>query len=189
MAAMMRQKRKQILTISRLARLLAVLFALTALPAHAASLVTTIVTDRLTGVAIEGYDPVSYFTEPDPQLGSPDFEYQWGGVPWYFVSAANRDIFMRNPEIYAPQFGGHCPTSLARGYLSDGKPRLYVISRMKLYLFYSVSNREAFLQSGDVSLDTALVNWPALAKGLTGEEASTAEAVAAAVAAPEETAH
>ncbi len=42
--------------------------------------------------------------------------------------AANRDVFMRNPEIYAPQFGGHCVTSLARGYLSDGKPRLYVIS-------------------------------------------------------------
>ncbi|MBK8085410.1 MAG: hypothetical protein IPK28_17175 [Devosia sp.] len=165
-------------------RLLAVLLAMSSVPAAAASLVTTIVTDRLTGVAIEGYDPVSYFTEPDPQLGSPDFEYQWGGVPWYFASAANRDIFMRNPAIYAPQFGGHCLTSLTRGYLSDGKPRLYVISKMKLYLFYSVSNREAFLQSTGGSLETALANWPALASQLTGEEASTAEAVVATVGGP-----
>ncbi|WP_299641169.1 YHS domain-containing (seleno)protein [Devosia sp.] len=146
-------------------------------PAGAAGLVTAIVTDPLTGVALEGYDPVSYFTDPDPVPGSPDYEYRWGGVPWYFASAANRDVFMRNPEIYAPQFGGHCLTSLSRGYLSDGKPRLYAIAGMKLYLFYSVANREAFVQSEESSLRTAERNWPELAKGLTGEEADVAAAV------------
>lgn len=178
MAAMMRQKRKQILTITRLLAALALLGGLAfAAPARAEALVTSIVTDPLTGVALEGYDPVSYFIDKEPAPGSPDFEYQWGGVPWYFSSAANRDVFMRNPGVYAPQFGGHCLMSLSRGYLSDGKPRLYVIAGMKLYLFYSVANREAFLASQDASLGAAEASWTELEGGLTGEEGSVAEAV------------
>jgi YHS domain-containing protein len=146
-------------------------------PASGAALVDAIVTDPLTGVALEGYDPVSYFTEPEPVQGLADFEYQWGGVPWYFASAANRDVFMRNPEVYAPQFGGHCVTSLSRGYLSDGKPRLYVISGMKLYLFYSVANREAFFKTEATSLEDANNGWAKLSGTLTGEEGSVADAV------------
>jgi YHS domain-containing protein len=178
MAAMMRQKRKQNLTITRLlvALWLSLGLVLSA-PANAAALVDAIVTDPLTGVALEGYDPVSYFTEPEPVQGLADFEYQWGGVPWYFASAANRDVFMRNPEVYAPQFGGHCVTSLSRGYLSDGKPRLYVISGMKLYLFYSVANREAFFKSEETSLQDASGGWARLSGTLTGEEGSVADAV------------
>lgn len=177
MAAMMRQKRKQNLTITRLLIALWVGAWFAVVPVSAAALVDAIVTDPLTGVALEGYDPVSYFTEPEPVQGYADFEYQWGGVPWYFASAANRDVFMRNPEVYAPQFGGHCVTSLSRGYLSDGKPRLYVISGMKLYLFYSVANREAFFETEATALEDANTGWAKLSGTLTGEEGSVAAAV------------
>jgi YHS domain-containing protein len=174
---MMRQKRKQNLTIARLARpfaaalmVLVVLCAPTLVQAEA--LVTKIVTDPLTGVAIEGYDPVSYFTEPAPLQGKPDYAYVWEGVPWYFATPANRDVFIGNPEVYAPQFGGHCLMSLSRGFLSDGKPRLYVVEQMKLYLFYSVANREAFLAAGGGApvLTAADAHWSRLSPGLTGEE-------------------
>ncbi len=144
--------------------------------AQAASLVTAIVTDPLTGVALDGYDPVSYFTDADPQPGLRDFAYEWQGVPWFFASAANRDIFMRNPAIYAPQYGGHCVMSLSRGYLSDGKPRLYAITGMKLYLFYSLANREAFLASGETRpITDADLRWPQLSKGLVGAGDSVAD--------------
>ena len=139
-----------------------------ALSAAAASLVTTVVTDPLTGVAISGYDPVSYFIGPEPQRGLPDHEYYWRGVPWYFASAANRDVFIRAPEIYAPQFGGYCSMSLARGHLSDGNPRFYAISKMKLHLFYSAANREAFLLSPERAAGDAAVNWPELSADLAG---------------------
>lgn len=178
MAAMMRQKRKQNLTIT--AAIMAVLcgfLPLLPVAARAEALVQTIVTDPLSGVAIEGYDVVSYFTEAEPQVGLPDYEYVWQGVPWYFASAANRDVFIRNPDIYAPQFGGHCLMSLARGFLSDGKPRLFVIEGMKLYLFYSLANREAFLDGGTRTVATANANWYRLEKGLTGQEESFADAV------------
>ena len=176
MAAMMRQKRKQNLTIT--AVIMAVLCVMLPVSLRAEALVQTIVTDPLSGVAIEGYDAVSYFTEAEPQLGQPDYEYVWQGVPWYFASAANRDVFMRNPDIYAPQFGGHCLMSLSRGFLSDGKPRLFVIEGMKLYLFYSVANREAFLNGGVRTVATANANWYRLEQGLTREEESFADAVA-----------
>ncbi|WP_421758926.1 YHS domain-containing (seleno)protein [Devosia sp.] len=184
----MRQKRKQILTITAA---IAFGLALCTLPvaARAAALVETVVTDPISGIAIEGYDPVTYFIDGNPQPGLPDFEYQWQGVPWYFVSAANRDIFIRNPEIYAPQYGGHCVTSLSRGYLSDGKPRLFLIRGMKLYFFYSVANRDAFLQSEAASVRQASNNWVTLETGLTGEEQSVADAVgdpAGAVDAPKD---
>ena len=144
-----------------------------ALMARADGLVTTIVTDPLTGVAIDGYDPVSYFIDSEPHLGRPDFEYDWGGVPWYFESAANRDVFARNPDIYAPQYGGHCLMSLSRGYLSDGKPGLYLLIGLKLYFFYSTANRDAFLLSKAAAVDSATKNWPELSKGLAGPEAET----------------
>ena len=179
---MMRQKRKQILTIAGPIRALfgaffGALLLFAPIAARAEALVQTIVTDPLSGVAIEGFDPVSYFTEPMPQQGVPDYEYVWQGVPWYFVSAANRDVFIRNPEVYAPQYGGHCVMSLSRGFLSDGKPRLFVIEGLKLFMFYSVANREAFLTGEDVATATADANWIRLAPGLTGVEQSFADAV------------
>ena len=178
MAAMMRQKRKQNLTITRLlVALWLTLGLLLSAPVSAAALVTAIVTDPLTGVALEGYDPVSYFTEPEPIQGVADFEYQWGGVPWYFASAANRDVFMRNPEIYAPQYGGHCLVSLSRGFLSDGKPRLYAIKDMKLYLFYSVANREVFFASGDGVVATADGQWDTLKGELAAGGGNVVEAL------------
>ncbi|MDB5561293.1 MAG: hypothetical protein JWN11_711 [Hyphomicrobiales bacterium] len=167
MTAMMRQMGKQILTIAALASLiLLVQGALRPEPVLAGPLVTTIVTNPLTGVAINGMDPVSYFTEPEPLQGKPDFEYDWGGVAWYFANAANRDAFIRSPDVYAPQFGGHCTMSLARGYLSDGNPGLYMIIFGKLYLFYSSGNRDAFQLDEASAIKGANTNWGPLSKQL-----------------------
>jgi YHS domain-containing protein len=172
---MMRQIGKQILTIAA-----GLLLLVTA--ARADGLITSIVTDPLTGVAIDGFDPVSYFTDAEPQPGLPDYEYDWGGVPWYFESAANRDVFARNPQIYAPQYGGHCLMSLSRGYLSDGKPRLYVVEGLKLYFFYSAANRDAYLMARSAAVADAEKNWPKLRDGLSGPDSETPASTGLAVA-------
>ena len=178
----MRQIGKQILTI------VAWLLLVCAAQAQEQELMTPVVTDPLTGVAMDGYDPVSYFIEPEPMQGRPDFEYVWNGVSWYFMSAANRDVFARNPTTYAPQYGGHCLMSLSRGYLSDGKPRLFVIEALKLYFFYSTANREAFLLSKAEAFKAAETNWQNLSKGLPierpEEPLSSAEPSASEEAAP-----
>ncbi len=146
------------------AALVFVAFVLIAQPALA--LTTTLgnayAVDPLTGAAIEGYDAVSYFTETVPQPGRPEFECYWAGVPWFFSSAANRDVFAHSPEIYAPMFGGYATMSVARGYLSVGNPRIYVVLAGRLFLFYSSGNKEAFLISPRDAYKKAEENWAVL---------------------------
>ena len=59
---------------------------------------------RWTGTAIEGIDPVAYFTQKKPVEGSHQFSLDWDGATWRFASAKNRDLFKANPTKYAPQF-------------------------------------------------------------------------------------
>jgi len=164
---MMRQIRKQILTIGVLASVLSPGFAQVS-PVLAASVVTTaIVSNPLTGVALEGNDPVSYFTEKEPLAGTLDLAYDWGGVTWYFANQANLDVFKIDPEIYAPQFGGYCAMGVARGFLSDGNPRIYAMVGQRLYLFYSTANRDAFLMSPKKAMTDAVDHWGGLSKELS----------------------
>lgn len=162
----MGQSRKQILTIALAAWMLPLGVALGS--AATGPLVTTIVTDPLTGVALGGIDPVSYFTEGMPRPGLPAYEYDWQGVAWYFRNAANRDAFEASPEVYAPAFGGHGVMSLARGFLSDGDPQIYLVRDERVLLFYSLGNRDAFLMSEEAAWRAAEANWARLKGGLLG---------------------
>jgi Uncharacterized conserved protein len=164
---MMKQTSKQILTMLALVLPLFGPVAGLVPPALAQSIVSYIQTDPLTGIAIGGMDPVSYFTEPAPLPGKPEYEYEWMGVPWYFATAANRDVFMRNPEIYAPQYGGHGAMSMARGFVSEADPLIYTVFKQRLFLFYSAANREAFLLSPDAAARRGAEHWQVLSKTLS----------------------
>lgn len=158
---------KQILTMMALVLPLLGPFAAMVQTVQAQSVVSYIVTDPLTGVAIGGMDPVSYFTDPAPQQGRPEYEAHWMGAPWHFANEANLENFKRAPEIYAPQYGGHGAMSMARGFVSDSDPAIYTIFKQRLYLFYSAANREAFLLAPDAAARAGLANWPALSKTLS----------------------
>ncbi len=174
--AMMGQTGKQILTLMRVFKplvdtgkryalagvVLAGVISGGAALAATSKIVPDIVVDPLSGVAMNGYDPVSYFTEKAPLKGKPEFELFWGGVPWYFASEANMEVFYKNPKIYAPQFGGFGTMSLARGFLSDGNPLIYAVLNDRLFLFYSFSNRDAFNLSDKTARVQAYDNWPHL---------------------------
>jgi YHS domain-containing protein len=158
----MRQIGKQILTLTKPYVILFSVWigALSCVPAFAQE--KAIVTNVLTGVAISGYDPVAYFTDGEARMGSPEYEYGWRGVSWYFVSQANQDVFANDPDVYAPLFGGHGAMAMSRGHLSDGNPLIFRIVDEKLLLFYSQGNREAFDLGGEVVLARAMSNWDAL---------------------------
>jgi YHS domain-containing protein len=59
------------------------------------------------GVAIKGYDTVAYHTENRAVQGKSEFSYTWADAKWYFATAKNRDLFVADPERYAPQYGGY----------------------------------------------------------------------------------
>ena len=59
-------------------------------------------------LAIQGYDPVAYFTQEKPTIGSNDFTATYKNAIYLFSSEQNRDLFRASPAKYAPQFGGFC---------------------------------------------------------------------------------
>ena len=88
------------------------------------------------GVALEGYDAVSYFSGK-PEKGSKSFMFTDQGVVYRFSSAAHLESFKKNPDKYEPQYGGWCAYALgARGAKVEVDPENYKIVNGKLYLFY-----------------------------------------------------
>jgi YHS domain-containing protein len=86
------------------------------------------------GLAIDGYDPVAYFTDGKPEKGRPEFTADWAGTTWRFVSAEHRDRFKQTPEKYAPQYGGYCAYAMASGTLAAGNGKRWRLVNDKLYL-------------------------------------------------------
>ena len=84
--------------------------------------------------AIDGYDPVSYFTDGRAERGSPDITAEWNGAIWHFTSAAHRDAFTEHPEKYAPQYGGFCALGMAHGGDVPTNPEAWTVWEGKLYL-------------------------------------------------------
>ena len=109
---------------------------------------------------LKGYDAVAYFTEGRPVKGSQQYEYEWMGAKWHFSSAANRDIFAKNPEQYAPQYGGYCAYAVAQGVTADIDPEAWKIVDGKLYL--NLSHPVAWLWKRDIPGNIAKgdKNWP-----------------------------
>ena len=56
-----------------------------------------VVVNRFTGLAIEGFDPVAYFTDARPELGLADFEASEAGAVWRFRSESDRASFVAHP--------------------------------------------------------------------------------------------
>src|SRR5437660_7442505 len=125
-----------------------------------------VVVNRYSGLAIEGFDPVAYFTDARPVRGLPDFEAAEAGTVWRFHNASNRDAFAAHPEIYGPQFGGYDPIDVARGVAYAGNPRFFVVAGQRLYLFGREDSRNAFAANPAKFLKDARARWPALEKTL-----------------------
>ncbi|MEM6580589.1 MAG: YHS domain-containing (seleno)protein [Pseudomonadota bacterium] len=94
------------------------------------------------GVAIRGADTVAYFTQMQYVPGSDEFTTQWNGATWKFSSKDHLDLFIADPEKYAPQYGGYCAFGVAQDYLVKIEPEAWSIVDGKLYLNYSVKVQE-----------------------------------------------
>ena len=135
--------------------------AMNAAPLQAA-FTERVVSDRYTGLAIGGYDPVAYFTDAQALPGDPAFEAEQGGAIWRFRNADNRRFFLARPDVYAPQFGGYDPVDLARGAIVAGRPQLWLVAGGRLYLFSREDNRDAFAASPARLAGEAAERWPDL---------------------------
>ncbi|MCO6382904.1 YHS domain-containing (seleno)protein [Oceanicola sp. 502str15] len=111
-------------------------------------------------LAIRGYDPVAYFTEGKPVEGSAAHQLMWMGATWRFASAANRDRFERNPQKFAPQYGGYCAFAASQGYVAPTDPAAFTVHDGKLYLNYSQRIRRTWEKDIPGHVSAANANWP-----------------------------
>jgi len=100
-----------------------------------------------TRLSIGGYDPVAYFTDGKPVPGKTEFEYVWHDARWRFASAAHRDLFIKDPEHYAPQYDGYCAMGIAglavaAPHKDTVDPEAWAIVDGKLYLTHTMRTME-----------------------------------------------
>ena len=114
------------------------------------------------GVAIEGYDPVAYFTDSKAVKGDGKFQSSYNGATYDFASAEHKATFDKDPVKYAPQFGGFCAYGVAQGHESRIDPNAFQIVDGRLLLQYSMGVRDKFNQDKDGNLKKAAANWPSL---------------------------
>jgi len=114
------------------------------------------------GVALHGYDAVSYLEAQAPQKGSQQFATTWKGATWLFVSAENRTKFTKTPEAYAPQFGGYCAKAVSENNTADIDPLAYKIVNGKLYLNYDAKIQKIWEQDIPGRIANAEKYWPNL---------------------------
>lgn len=152
------------LTISlSMKRLLTLIFAAALLGApvvvHAAS--DPVYTSWRDNLAVDGWDPVT-FHSGKPQPGKSEWRAQYQGAVWLFYSEANRDLFLTNPEVFAPQYGGYCAWALARGKLEKGRAEYWHVEDGKLYLNYNRRIKRRWDNNRTRFIEQANDRWPAI---------------------------
>lgn len=115
--------------------------------------------------AIDGYDPVAYFTLGQPTRGAADITHEWKGATWRFANAAHRDAFIAEPEKYAPQFGGYCAFAVSKNYTAKVDPEAWAIVDDQLFLNFDDKVATEWKASAGPRIAAARENWPAVLVG------------------------
>lgn len=120
------------------------------------------------GIALKGYDPVSYFPEGGarPQIGKRELRLDYMGVTYYFSSPENLDLFAQNSEKYEPTYGGWCAYAMASGSKVDIQPTIFTLNGNRLHFFVSRRAKQNF-DSDVVGHETRA---DAFWKDISGEE-------------------
>lgn len=89
-------------------------------------------------VALQGYDPVAYFSQRKAVKGKSNISFIFEGVTYNFSSQGNKETFVKSPTNYEPQYGGWCAYAMgANGEKVEVDPETFKIVNGKLYLFYN----------------------------------------------------
>jgi YHS domain-containing protein len=111
------------------------------------------------GRAIQGYDPVAFFTESKPVKGDPNISSKHDGATYYFASAEHKALFDKDPAKYEPQFGGYCAYGVSKGSLVKIEVDAFQIVGGRLLLQYDKGIREKFNKDPGGNLKKADANW------------------------------
>jgi YHS domain-containing protein len=118
------------------------------------------------GIALQGYDPVAFFTDNRPVRGHQQFQTKYHGATYYFASAEHKTTFEKEPAKYEPQFGGFCAYGASRGKTVPIKIEAWQIVNRRLLMQYDLGVKEEFNGDPQGNLSKADKNWPGLVEKL-----------------------
>jgi len=116
------------------------------------------------GLALQGYDPVAYFTDGKPVKGSPAFTASYKGATYQFASAEHREMFSQSPAKYEPQFGGFCGYAASINKLAVIDPSYFQVLHDRLILQHNKKAWDLWHQDVEGNLKKADSNWPTLSQ-------------------------
>lgn len=122
------------------------------------------------GVAVQGYDPVAYFTEQKPVKGDAKFAAEHEGATYLFASAEHRELFAGNPAKYAPAYGGYCGYAASVGKVRPVDPKLWSIVDGQLVLQHSKGAVELWVRDVPRNKNKADQYWPRLVAAKAGQK-------------------
>lgn len=109
--------------------------------------------------AVQGYDVVSYQTGKRPIRGNGNFVATHEGATYQFSSQENLKAFERNPDKYAPAYGGYCAYGTSVGKKFIGDPEVWRVVDGKLYLNLDTSIQTLWLKDVPGRIKTADAKW------------------------------
>ena len=120
-------------------------------------------------VIIEGYDPVSYFTDNKPVKGNARFNVEYRGATYWFASLAHKELFQKDPSTYEPQYGAFCGYAVSIGKLRPVDPEIFQIENGRLILQHTKEAYDLFNENLKNSIEKADKNWPVIVASHIGK--------------------
>jgi len=122
------------------------------------------------GVALEGYDPVSYFTDGKPTKGDKKIEATFNGALYHFVSQEHRATFEKDPTKYAPAYGGFCGYAASVGKVRPANPLIWSILDGQLIVQHTKGAAELWEKDVPGNKAKADKYWPPLVAAKAGKK-------------------
>ena len=129
--------------------------------ASAAVAADPVYTNWRNNIAASGFDVVTFFSGK-PQQGKAEFTTRYEGADWNFFSQANKDLFLTNPELFAPQYGGYCAWAIAKGKLAPGRSDHWFVEDGRLFFNYNARIKRRCEKKRATLIRAADARWPAL---------------------------
>jgi YHS domain-containing protein len=124
------------------------------------------------GLAIGGYDVVSYFQDFKAAKGDAKFATNYDNVTYYFTSQAHKDAFKMKPEQFLPLCKGVCAWGVAeKSAKFPVNPESFKVVDNKLYLFFDgafqgqrLDTKELWIKDEKMYLQKLPMKWEEVKK-------------------------
>src|SRR6266508_4249662 len=116
------------------------------------------------GLALQGYDPVGYFTDNKRLNADQRFTATYMGGTYQFASAAHKKTFESSPAKYAPQFGGFCGYAASINKLASIEVEYFQVLHGRLVLQHNEKAWKLWHEDVEGNLKKADANWPKLSQ-------------------------